>query len=533
VKVGPINISRANEAQRLTEQLTQQRWQSGFLAENLNVLEQQLAGDTEWRRQAMTTKMEFTRPGLDDLCAVSKIMYLSNPLVQRAVNVTTYYTWAQGWQFQAEEQRIQDEVVQPMLDDEGNRLALYGHQAQLLTDVDQLCDGNVFLCLFTSMAGDVKVRSMPTQEIREIICNPNDREQVWFYRRVWGQMEFDLATGVNYAGAYEALYPDIRYQPRNRPATIGGVDVHWDAPIIHQRTGGFKNMLFGVPQTYAALDWARAYKKFLEDWHTIVSSLARFAWRATTKGRKIDRLKGKLGASAQAQEELAEDPFSSPGGPARAPIPGSVFAGTADDNLQPINKAGATTGTADARPARLMVGAAMDLPDTILSGDADQGNLATSKTLDRPTELGFMNRQTMWADLHARVFRYAVDAKVRAGQLPGRVVRDYDGTHVEPGIDAQVDLVFPPILEHDQQTTVESIVAAATLQNYNDAGTIPREEVSTLLMQALGVENIEQALEDLDKEQNVLIDQAVAKLQGMMAGGDLPAPGEPTVPGGS
>ena len=149
-------------------------------------------------------------------------------------------------------------------------------------------------------------------------------------------------------------------------------------------------MSFGVPGTYAALDWARAYRKFLEDWHTIVSSLARFAWRASTKSSKVEGLRSKMstGITADSAEE------TNPSVPA-----GSIWVGTADDQLTPMPKTGTNTSADDARPSRLMVGAAMDLPDTILSGDADVGNLATAKTLDRPTELAMRSRQAMWESL--------------------------------------------------------------------------------------------------------------------------------------
>ena len=51
---------------------------------------------------------------------------------------------------------------------------------------------------------------------------------------------------------------------------------------------------------------------------------------------------------------------------------------------------------------------------TILSGDLDQGNLATAKTLDRPTELAMMDRQQLWADIFQRLINYQIDWWVRA-----------------------------------------------------------------------------------------------------------------------
>jgi len=480
-----------------------------LLAEHLADLEREIVGDEGWRRLVLTQNMDFTRDGLNRLIEVSRAMYLHHPLIQRAVNVNTYYTWAQGHQFKAKDQRIQDEVVDVTTDDERNRLALYSHQATILTDVDQMVEGNIHLALFTNGDGDIQVRSIPTEQIWEIICDPQDMIQVRFYRRCWTQVEFNETTGNMDQKQYEELYPDINYQPRVKPESIAGVPVNWDSPIIHQRTGGFKHMQFGIPQTYAALDWARAYKKFLEDWHTVVASLARFAWKTTAKGSKAQRLKDRMRRRGTQLEEPSEGEQQGP------PIAGAMWADSAD--LTPIGKSGAVTTASDAKQSRLMVGAAMDLPDTILSGDPQQGNLATATTLDRPTELGMRNRQSMYNDLHARIFRYIVDAKVRRGKLPGRVIRTPEGSVVDPRRDPQVLTIFPPILEHNPKDQVAAVVAAATLSGKPKAFTIPREELSRQLMAAVGVADIDQALKDLEGEEEEELRKAAKRAQDLIA----------------
>jgi hypothetical protein len=63
----------------------------------------------------------------------------------------------------------------------------------------------------------------------------------------------------------------------------------------------------------------------------------------------------------------------------------------------------------------------------------------------------------------------------------------------------QVD--FPPLLEHDASVTVASIIDAATLRGQPLAGTIDRETVSRLLLNALGVDDVQAALAVLDDEQ--------------------------------
>jgi len=469
---------KPNREDELREMLRVESSNAQLLVENLARLEQSMA-EEGWRKTGTLLEREFTRDGLDNLVSMSRAMYMSNPLIQRAVNVTTFYTWAQGVRFEAKDDKVQ-EVIDSMTEDDGNRAELYGHQAMILTDVDQMVDGNVFLSLFTSDQGDVFPRSVPTEEIRDIILDPDDHTKVQFYHRVWNQAELNKGTGeINYV-QQEAYYPDWRYDGGSgKPDNINNKPVKWNAPIIHQRTGGLKRMRFGVPETYAAIDWARAYKKFLEDWHTIVSSLARFAWKMTASKKRQADAKKKLGGSGTRAELLEEGNEQDQRGA------GAVYIG--NEEMTPIPKTGATTSADDAKASRLMVASAMNLPDTILSNDPQQGALATAKTLDRPSELGFLSRQAMWGDLHENIFKYAVSAKQGVARVGDTA-------------DTQVTVSFPPILEHDVTETVGALVSAATLDGKAEAGTIPRELLSRHLMEAIGVSDVEEAMGELQKQ---------------------------------
>lgn len=494
----------AGEERNMREQLHAANVMVDVAQENLARLEDSMEAG-EWKRISFNVEREFTRPGLDDICDLSRAMYLSHPLIKRVVNVTTYYTFGQGVTFQAQDERVQKEVLNPHLADEGNKRELYSHQARLLTDVDQLVEGNVFMALFTDLAGNVKIRSFPTKQIREIYHAKGDAQAITFYRRQWTEQVFDEQTGNIKSVQHEALYPDYLYQPRKKPKVIGRLEVKWDSPIIHKRSGGMKDMQFGIPETYAALDWARAYRKFLENWHTLVASLAKFAWNATTKGSKLKAGKEKLRSELDDSDTFddVED------------VKGGVFLGKPGDKLEAIPKTGAHTSAEDARPSRLMVAAASDLPDTIVSGDVDVGNFATSKTLDRPTWLRMRNRQFVEKDWHQAIFRYCVDAKVRAGKLPGTIRYEDDGSnsYVEPTIDATVKVAFPPILQEDTLDMIKAIIAAATLEGKTEAGTIPPELLSKMLMETLEVEDIKEALDEIDPEERRDLENAVKDLE--------------------
>src|SRR5262249_28200896 len=167
-------------------------------------------------------------------------------------------------------------VIQAFVDDPKNKAELTSHQAMLLKEKDLLTAGNVFLVLFTNRAtGRVRVRSIPLTEVQNIICNPQDSKEPWYYLRTWTTTPIDQPSGSQIQHTY---YPDWRYSPIVRPPTLNQVPIQWDAPVYHVKTGGFSDMRFGIPDVYAAVDWAKAHKEFLVDWATITPALSRFGW---------------------------------------------------------------------------------------------------------------------------------------------------------------------------------------------------------------------------------------------------------------
>lgn len=498
----------------LTEAVIQRENSLELLTERLAELELALE-DEGWLRLGLEGQREFSREGLRRIAALSRLMYLKNPLIQRAVNVKTYYVWGQGVNIAARDDTV-NIVLQRFLDDPSNRDELTGHQARMLKEVDLEVDGNLFLVLFpNTITGHVRVRSIVVDEVVDIWCNPEDSRERWFYERRWTPLVPSRHAGMITGGQRRALYPDWRYQPGSQPSNVNGLEVRWDSPVYHLRVGGLGGMRFGVPETYSSLDWARAYKDFLTDWATLTRSLSRFAWRMTTEGRKKTAAAKKLATTLDLDSAETNPP----------PTAGAAFVGDPNTTIEPIPKTGANVSAEDGKQLRLMVASGMDVPDTILSGDVDQGNLATAKTLDRPTELAFLTRQTLWADVLRDLTRFVIRSHVNAtqGLLSGSVDIDADGieTITLTGVDDDdaltVDVTFPAILEHDVAAEIKSIVSAATLDGKTNAHTLDDETLIRLLLTSLGVDNVDELVDEIVKE----LDQARA---------DAPPPAPPIPP---
>jgi len=155
--------------------------------------------------------------------------------------------------------------------------------------------------------------------------------------------------------------------------------------------------------------------------------------------------------------------------------------------LEPLNVRGASISPEDGRQFKLQVCAATDLPETMF-GDVSTGNLATAKSLDRPTQLRFEARQRKWRSIIQDVLGYIV-ANSQANRRGG--VRFEQGQ-------VPIQVSFPPVVEASELESVEAIAAAWA------TGRIPKMTATRLLLSRLSVEDIQEQLaqmeaEDLDK----------------------------------
>lgn len=434
--------------------------------------------DRGWKRQLAVADSEFSRYGIQQIILISQLYFIKNPLIKRGITIASYYVFGRGLEISTDDDQA-NTVLQLFLD--ANRKEL-GHAGLVAKESTLQTDGNLFFVFFTSAeTGEVAVRTISALEIAEIVTDPDDVSRPWYYRRVWMRRTFDASTGNTQIESAEEWYPDAGHDPLLKPATIGQKPVRWESPMMHEKVGALPKWHFGVPDVYAALDWARAYKSFLEDWATINRALARFTWNLETKGgpAAISNFQAMMSTTlADGGNNIERNP---------PPTTGSAFISGPSNKLTPVRTAGATTEPEEGRRILLMVAAAFGLPETFF-GDASVGSLATAKSLDRPTELKFLEAQERWRELLQRICRYALS---RSSKAPGGRLKEskVNGDTVE------IKVTFPAILEHDIGEMIKAIVSGATLDGYSMAGTMDPRTVMKLILAELGVEDPETVMD--------------------------------------
>ena len=460
--------------------------------------------NVEWRRQINLSWLEFSRWGIQQLILISRLYYLKNPICRRLVDVCAAYVFARGV-----EVTTNDETANKVLDEffERNKRVL-GQNALVAHERSKDTDGNLFFVFFADRQskGLTSIRTIDATEIADIVCDSDDADTPWFYRREWEQRGFDPATGSTAVRAMKAWYPAIGHQPDVQIPAINGIPVLWDQPILHRKCGAVAKWHFGCPRLYPMLDWAREARRFLEACASVRQALSQVAMTLTTKG-------------GQQAIEGAKQQLSTTVGPSAAiwdqnptAVSGSTFASGPGTKLEAFKAQGATFSPEDVRQYKLMCCMVKGVPETFL-GDVSTGNLATATSLDRPTETVFLELQESWREDLFTIARFVLDTSKGApsGQLReskaimvtecGRKTlpngrRVYEALKPKDG-KVEIQVNFPAIREGDIPALVAATVAAMTLGNRGGQVVGIDEKAGVRqLYDDLGIENGDELVED-------------------------------------
>lgn len=449
--------------------------------------------DQNWRLLSDTGLWDFAKATVLKIVALSRVMYLVNPLIKRAVTVQELYVWGSGCRLTAKDPDIQ-KVVDRFFKDPKNQAVIGENWAE--REREQRIDGNQFLIFFINPKnGAARVRLIPIEQIGDIICNPQDRKEPWYYK--W--------TFTDESGKEKSvLIPDIDYSPRGllKPREYKNIPVRWNQKVLHVKSGGLSSMKWGIPELFSALNWATAYKKILENFSTILAAYARVAMVLTGNTKaSAAAAKSQLGTGLSSTRAVDNTPPMNTA---------SMLALAGGQQLTAVKTAHSTTGPDEARALRSMVAAGSDTPEHFF-GDSDIGNFATSKTLDRPTELKMVSRQKFWGDIQLHIVRKLIEWDLIAfegllsptGWKYERVPDAFDSTAEVIQITSKdkislVEAVFPPIVEADLVERVRATVQAITLGGAKAEGIIPdRAFAFKLLMVALGMKNPDELQKEL------------------------------------
>ena len=405
--------------------------------------------DKGWLNLSGITGDVITAASRIDNLKLSRLYSVKDPLGRQSIRLWTDYTFGQGITWNIDEKNKKTlEVLERFW---GNNPTVYSARGQRKTSDKLLIDGEVFFAIFLGKTGDEKIRLIDPLEITEIITNPDDREDVRFYRREW----------TDTAGkGHDVIYRDWTNEKNEAALDSQGATVQKtdDALIYHLPYNTISQR--GNPLLLPALDWIRYYRKFLSSRIAIMLALARFAWLTKVKGGQtaVDRLKNTVdGETPEAGSWQFENE-----GSATTPIKTDT---------------GASGAAQDGRMIKLMIIAAVGLYEQYF-GDISTGNLATSKTVEQPMVKQFQSLQSIWKDTYKDI---------------NNIVLKHNSVPEEAWY---VDIDFPLIAPEDLSGLSDSI--QKMVQTFPGFAFSP--EVLQMALISIGVDDTQEALDSMSQE---------------------------------
>ena len=438
--------------------------------------------DQGWRSMVTQSETEFSREGLRNASQAARVMAVANPLVKRGLGVRCGYIFGEGFQIKSENDKV-NEVLQRMVADEGNQRAVFGETATEENERTLGTDGNLTFAFFAnSRTGHVRIRTVAFDEISDVICNPDDKDDPWFYLREYDQTKI-TPLGVTTVTRVREYHPALNHRPARKMRRIEDAPVVWDVPYLHIKVNALDGWKFGIGDAYAALPWARIYRDFLADWAVLVKALSQFAFKISG---------GSAGKADQLRQAIARA--------TRDGVPvGSTAALDAGTTMEAIPKTGATIDSESGKPLAAMVAAALGIPVTVLLGDPGQtGARAVAETLDTPTVNEMQRRRRVWDYAFRQMSMYAIRWAVLApaGGLSGVITRDTwsdeEVITLRGKTSAAIEVIWPSLADVSTAAAIQAIV------NADGTGKVPPLIVLRLMLEALKVPNIDDILKGVE-----------------------------------
>jgi len=422
-----------------------------ILKETYQSVEQSLSlEDAGWLTLGTTTNANVLTDAERKLSVQKARIYaVKDPLAKQAIRLWTDYTFGTGMTWAAKDKKT-TEVLSNYWNAPEN-VGILSARGQRKSSDKALIDGEIFFALFLGSQGQATIRRIDPLEITEIVTDPDDMEDVRYYKREWSTI-----AGQSKSAYYKSV-ANIKDKSildawgKNVSATEEAIVYHLALNTIGQRGN---SMLLPV------IDWIKLYRQFLSSRVAIMLALARFAWKVKVTGGQ---------PNVTAAKAIYQD---------QKPAAGAVAIENMSADLQPIKTdSGSQNAYQDGRQIKLQIAAGVGWPEQYF-GDISIGNLATAKTVELPVMKMCQSLQTVWASAYDDL-----DQLVLA--------------HNDVPEDARyIDRDFPPITPPDESAMAANIGIIGTL--FPEFAS--NRDVMQQALMSIGVKDPNEVIDEIQKQ---------------------------------
>lgn len=343
--------------------------------------------------------MDATEVPLDTIrkkAQTTRALLSLNPIIKRGVAVRTAYIWGSGVDF------IGLDTTSKFCLSPVNQKFFLSPQALGELEAVLATDGN--LCLLVSKGGirkanpdKARITRLPLAQITGTVSDPDNAEDIWFYRREWNTTDNSKTEETATVTANVAYYPSVDYEEANgRPARIRGQQVIWHSAIAHHSVNKQVGWRWGLADLTSVIFWAGAHKRYLEMSAKLVEAYSRFAFKATLPSKA-----GVTNAAMKIGKQPGRDPMT--GQPNEV---GGTAVMSQGANLQAIGRTGGSVDFKGGNPLAGYVAAGLEIPLTELLSDAGDANRSSAETLNNATNKAMQARQEAHRVYFEKIFAY-------------------------------------------------------------------------------------------------------------------------------
>jgi hypothetical protein len=254
---------------------------------------------------------------------------------------------------------------------------------------------------------DGSIFRIPLAQIAGSISNPDNNEEIWYYKRVWMVKKKHSVTEAVEEKEMTRWYPSMPYakklmdEGRNLPRRWGKFGVEQEYVIQHDTVNKQIGWRWGVPDIAAVIFFAKVYKEFLEDNVTMTKALSRIA---------IQIKEGTQGAANNAAAQWASTPVRDPLTGEMSSVGAAAFTG-ANTKIEATGLSASAVDFTNGEPLAAAIAAGLEISvDVVLSSSKNSG---AGSTLDQPTLKAMEARQKLWTNSFLDLFEFWGDDDVK------------------------------------------------------------------------------------------------------------------------
>lgn len=432
-----------------------------------------------------------------------QLKYSTDGYIKRGVNLHTDFVFGKGIDIpKAKSEVIMEEVVTPFWRDPVNQRNYFSFMAQQRRHKEAAISGELnILIKIDPITSRVRLYPILPHEIIEVIPDKDEPGRPAFYQLRHTVREWDFQRN-QWKGTVDMdlqLHRAYRYKifEASNDELARGL-------VYHVGFNEFFDLMRGESDIHACYEESESARDIAQDGATLSRSNAEIGYKMLIK---------KGGKTVK--DDVMEYLKTRTDGSNPTPAPGSEWVenDAVSREWMQARDTGAQSREKDQRLMRLYTYATLGFGEHYF-GDASTGNLATSTSMELPVIKMIESEQKLWESIYHDLINFQIDIAAVGGVISGETV-DRDELEVETEENRMIDIDFPPITQKEIDRYITAVTGAES------ASLLPYKSAARLVMEALGVNNIDEELEELTDAK--AIQDKIAEVKARMLSQQPPA----------